>query len=220
MMPIRFKPGAKLLCAIGLAAATLLIAACGGSSSTRSDSATTPIVHSAATTSQSAAAGKSVPYADTKAGRDVVSTGVVTHRPLHGTGGGEINDDNPGRADTGGHTATGQSDPCTLVSRAEAQAIVGKPIGAPVDAPLGPTCIYRPAGAKSFITVAIESIDFATIKPLIHNRTQSTINGSTAYCGTYGQPTTFVPLSDGRVLDITAPCAVGARFAAEALPRL
>lgn len=218
MMPTRFRPCAKPLCAIGLSAAALLIAACGGSSSTRS--ATTPIVHSAATTSQSATASKSIPYADTKAGRDVVSTGVVTHRPLNGTGGGEINDDNPGRADTGGHSATGRSDPCTLVSRAQAQAIVGKPIGAPVDAPLGPTCIYQPAGAKSFITVAVESIDFSTIKPLIHNRTQSTIDGRAAYCGTYGQPTTFVPLSNGRTLDIAAPCSVGVRFAAEALPRL
>lgn len=199
-----FASAARLLCVIGVAAATLLLAACGGSSSTRS--ASTPTAYAAA-----------------KTAHDPVTNGVVTHRPFPGTGGGETNDDNPGNADAPGKTSVRRSagpvDPCSLVSRAEAQAIVGRPIGTPVDAPLGPTCIYQPAGAKSFITLKVESIDLAAIKPQIRNRTQL-IRGHTAYCGSYGQPTTFVPLAAGRVLAVTAPCAIGVRFAAAALPRM
>jgi hypothetical protein len=204
-----------LICTIPLAAAALLVSACGGSGSSSTQStATTAVVQSAATQA-STTAGTS-----TKAHHDTVTTGVVTHKAFRGTGGGEINDDNPGNADTGGHAATPESDPCTLVSRTQAQAILGKPIDTPVDAPLGPTCIYRPVGAKSVVTVTVEAIDFTAIEPHIHNRTRSTVAGQTSYCGVYGQSTTFVPLADGRVLSVAASCAVGSRFAARAVPRL
>ena len=210
----RLAPAAKLLCTIQVAAAALLITACGGASSTRS-----PAGQSAAMETRADAAAK--------ADHDVVTNGVVIHRPLRGTGGGEINDDNPGRPDTGGqrgargdHPAIAASNPCTLVSRAEAQAIVGRAIDAPVEAPLGPTCIYQPAGTKSFITMTIESIDLSVIERHIRNRTQLKVSGRTALCGAYGQPTTFVPFPNGRALAITGPCAIGIRFAAQALPRL
>jgi hypothetical protein len=206
-MSARLAPAAKLLCVIQVVAAALLIAACGGSSSRRS-----------ATAQASQSAATEGAYAAAKADHDVVTNGVVTHRPLHGTGGGEINDDNP--ADTGGHPATAASDPCTLVSRAEAQAIVGRPIDPPVEARLGPTCIYQPAGAKNLITVTVESINAAAIKRYIRKRTQLNVSGRTAYCGTYGQPITLVPLAGGRALAVTAPCAIGIRFAAKALPRV
>ena len=88
-----------------------------------------------------------------------------------------------------------------------------------LEAPLGPTCIYQPIGAKNLVTLTLESIDFATVRPHIRNLTQFDVSGRTAYCGTYGQPMTFVPLARGRVLNVTAPCAIGIRFAAKALPR-
>ena len=53
------------------------------------------------------------------------------------------------------------SNPCTLVSRAEAQAILGRPIDTPVDAPLGPTCIYQLVGTRNLVTLTAESIDFS-----------------------------------------------------------
>jgi hypothetical protein len=209
-MATRFKRSAWLPCVIPLAAVALLIAACGGSSSTRS----------AAARVGRSASGEAIPYKAAQIHRDVVRNGLVTHRAMRGTGGAEINDDNPRRADSGNETARSQN-PCTLVSRAQARAIVGRPIAAPVEAPLGPTCIYRPAGAKNFIILTVESIDFATIRAHIRNRTRFDVGGHTAYCGTYGQPTTFVPLAGGRrVLSITAPCAIGSRFAAKALSRL
>jgi hypothetical protein len=215
-MSTRHARGAKVLGVIVLTAAAMFIAACGGSSSTRS--ATAPGTQSAANEASSAAAAK--------AHRDVVIKGVVTQRPLRGTGGGEINDDNPGKADSPSHTDTNvraaapQSDPCMLVSSSEAQTILGRPIDSPVQAPLGPTCIYQARGAKSFITLAVESIDFAKIKARISKRMQFNVRGRTGYCGVFGQPTTFVPLASGRVLSIIAPCGIGIRFAGKALPRV
>lgn len=209
-MCIRFKPGVRLLCVTTLVLASAsLLAACGSSSST-----------SSTTTSADQNTGiRSRAHRTTQAHPDPITDGVVKHRPQHGTGGAEINDDNPGHADVGNQAATGHN-PCTLVSRAQAQAILSTAIDSPVEAPLGPTCIYRPAGGSSLITMTVESADFTTISTHIRHRTQLAVGGHTAYCGTYGQPTVFVPLASGRVLTITASCTVGTKFAATALPRL
>ena len=214
-MPTRFQPSAKLLCVIQLAAGALLIAACGGSSSTRSE-----IVPA-----RQSAPNEPRPHATAQAHRDLVTHGAIVQRPVPGTGAKEINDDNPGAADSGSEVAgqrppAGQSNPCTLVSKAEAQAIVGRPMATPQEAPLGPTCIYQPVGAKNFVALAIESTDFTKVMPQVRNRTRVDVRGRTAYCGTYGQPTTFVPLGRGRVLNVTALCPIGIQFAAEALPHL
>lgn len=200
------------LCAALLATASLSIAACGGSSSTSSSGA------SASGANQSALGGPHTATAGTHP--DVVSNGVVVHHPLHGTGGKAINDDNPGRADSGHGTAPGQLNPCTLVSRARAQAIIGRPIAAPQEAPLGPTCIYQPRGAAETITLTVETLALSQATSQMHGRTRVQIAGHTAYCGIYGQRMTLVALTGGRVLAIAAPCAVGARLAAAALPRL
>jgi hypothetical protein len=223
-MPVRFQPGVKPLCLILLVlAAALLLAACGGSSSTSSTSSSSAITSAVA--QNTGVRSRVRPAARTRP--DPVTSGVVTHRPLHGTGGGEINDDNPGNADAPAHDsdtdvrpAGAPRNPCTLVSSAQAQAILGTPVETPTEAPLGPTCIYRAAGAHSFVTVAVEAVDLATVSAHLRNRTQLAVGDRTAYCGTYGQPTVFVPLASGRVLAVTASCAVGAKFAATALPQL
>ena len=166
------KPTVKLHCAIALGAAMLLLAACGGSSS----------AHSAATPSGQNAARALGPTTTAQAQLDLVTGGVTAHRPGHGTGGAEPNDGNPGGADRAGQPATGQSDPCKLLSRAEAQAVLGRPINTPVEAPLGPTCVYRPIGAKSFVTLTIESIDLAKAMPRGRNRTRVDVAGTGAAC--------------------------------------
>lgn len=143
---------------------------------------------------------------------------AVTHHPQHGTGGAEVNDDNPGHADTGGGKYAGRN-PCGLVTAAQAQAIFGKPAHT-TSAPLGPTCIYRPVGGGSLVTITVQAVDLRTVSSHMHGRTQLDIGGHTAYCGTYGQTTTFVSLTGGRVLTVTGPCMIGARFAAAALPRV
>jgi hypothetical protein len=217
-MAPRFTTGAKLLCVIQALAACVLIAACGGSSSS-TRSATAP-------GAQNAANRPSI--AVTKAAHDPVTNGVVRHHAFPGTGAGEINDDNPagnpadvpGTADTSVRRAPGPRDPCTLVSAAEARSILGKPIATPIEAPLGPTCIYRPVGTKSLITLTVGAVDFAKVRAQIRNPTQRDIGGRAAYCGEYGPPTTFVPLARVGTLTITAPCGIGFRFASEAVPRL
>jgi hypothetical protein len=206
----RWLPGAALFAGT----AALLVAGCGGSSST-----------DAATHAQVAGVARNVSggLAHRVAGQihaDPVHKGLVVQRPTRGTGGSEINDDNPGRADSGNGSQPGQLNPCTLVSKAQAQAIIGHQIEAPQEAPLGPTCIYQPVGAKSFVTITLEAIDFAKLEPELRDRKQLDVGGHAAYCGDYGQPTTFVPMGRGRVLSITAPCSVGARFAGEAVPRV
>lgn len=110
--------------------------------------------------------------------------------------------------------------PCNLVSRAQAQAVIGKPIAEPIEARQGPTCIYSPEGAKSFITVAVQPMPIERIKKQIRNRRQVDVSQRTAYCGTHGQEVLYVPLERGRVLSITAPCDVAEKLATAALPRL
>jgi hypothetical protein len=110
--------------------------------------------------------------------------------------------------------------PCNLVSRAQAQAILGGPVRAPVEAPQGPTCIYKSQSGKTFITLAVQSLDFDRVKKQIRRRQAVTISNRSAYCGLYGQPMLYVSLSRQRVLSVAAPCPVAKQFAARAVARL
>jgi hypothetical protein len=215
MMTARRKPRVWLCYAILFVVGPPLIAACGNSSS--GPSSTTPASQSASRNSAASHANGQIH--SSLVGRDVVSTGTTIRRPVRGTGGSAINDDNPGRADSGTGKATGPN-PCTLVSKAEAQAIVDTPIATPQEAPLGPTCIYGRRGGGDLITLAVESSDFAKIRPQIRNLRRVAVRGHMAYCGNYGRSTTFVPLAHGRVLNVAAPCAVGTRLADKALSHI
>jgi hypothetical protein len=107
--------------------------------------------------------------------------------------------------------------PCNLVTASQARAIVGAPMLDPVEAAQGPTCIYRSRDGKSFVTVAVQSLDFKKLKRHIRLRQRIDVSSRTAYCGNYGQPMLYVPLSRGRVLSIGAHCAIAKRFAVKAL---
>ncbi len=210
----RSKRKSSLLPIVLLASAAPLLGGCGGSSSAPASAAATTVdtVQSATVASTAKAPGHRR--------HDPVLTGHVVKKPIHGTGGAEINDDNPSHADTGGHSATATSNPCRLVSRTEAQKIVGGPVASPVEAPLGPTCIYRPLHTGQQITVSVQATNLAAVKRGLRHPTQVTIAGRPAYCGVYGQTMTYVPLASGGVLDITGPCPIAARFAETALARL
>ena len=186
-------------------AAVLLFSACG-SSSPATDSADHPPVQTA---------GKVTPIPrPLGAGADIVSS---TH-------GGPVKARTPAGAVDDEVNASGAKtlNPCTLVTRAEAQAILGKPVGQPVSAPQGPTCIYKPQGTTRVVTLAVESLHFSTTKPQsqLRDRMPVTVGGHTAYCGVAGDPTMILPLSSGRFLNVTAPCPLAAAFAAKALTRL
>jgi hypothetical protein len=110
--------------------------------------------------------------------------------------------------------------PCNLVTKAQAGAIVGAPLQDPLEAPQGPTCIYRSQDGKRFVTLAVQSVAFSKLKHQMHKRQQVTVSNKTAFCGMLGQPILYVPLTGSRVLSVAAPCQVARKFAARAVPRL
>jgi hypothetical protein len=206
-----------------LALAVLPLAGCGGvsagnggaSGSATSSSANVSSSAAAVAASEAAGGGRVLRPSSQPVGRDIVSDQSANHIAKARGIGNEPNDEvNASGAKT--------QNPCTLVSRAEAQAIVGKPVGEPTEAPQGPTCIYQAQGAKSYITLAVESKDFSKIEPQsqLHGRMSLTIAGHAAYCGTAGAQTLIVPLPDGKFMAVSAPCPVAASFAAKALGRL
>ncbi len=192
--------------------AALLLSACGGSSSDSSSSTTgTASADNGHAPVQAARDVHPVPRA-LGAGKIIPSQSTpVKAREPSGSVDDEINA-------SGAKTV----DPCTLVTREEAQAIVGKPVGQPVDAPQGPTCIYGVQGAKAPVTLAIQSLHFSTVKPQsqLRDRITLSIAGHSAYCGVAGTPTLIVPLSAGRFLSVVAPCPIAASFATTALGRI
>jgi hypothetical protein len=199
------KSSGRSACAlVTAAAAAMLLTACGGGSSS------TSVAHQPI---QAARRVTPVPR-PLGAGADIVSSshsGPVKARTPVGAVDDEVN-------------ASGAKalNPCTLVSRAEAQAILGKPVGEPVSAPQGPTCIYKPQGTTRVVTLAVESLHFSTIKPQsqLRDRMSVTVGGHTAYCGVAGTPTMILLLPAGRFLDVTAPCPLAAAFATKALAHL
>ena len=107
--------------------------------------------------------------------------------------------------------------PCNLVSPGQARAILGGAIQAPLEAPQGPTCIYRTKSGSSFVTVAVESLKLDQVKSRLHGRRSVSVSERPAYCGVYGQPVLYAALSGGRVLTIGARCGVARQFAAKAV---
>lgn len=110
--------------------------------------------------------------------------------------------------------------PCNLVTRSQAQSILGDRVQTPVEAPQGPTCIYRTETGKTFITLAVQSLDIDRLKKQVKARKAVAVSDRTAYCGVHGTSMLYVPLRDSRVLSVAAPCAVAKRFAARAVLRL
>lgn len=200
------RTGAALRVPLACAATALaaaVLASCGGS---------TPSGHPPAPS----AAARAL-YANAVE-RDAVAHGAAPREPAPGTGGNAENDDNPGSADE--DRRGGGAEPCELVSRAEAEAITGAAVVSVHTAPLGPTCIYVTRGSAATITLAVEAVDAAKVLPLMQQRKRVAVGGRSAYCGVYGGSTTIVPLAGGQALTVAAPCRIGTRFAAKALPRL
>src|SRR4051812_11873883 len=110
--------------------------------------------------------------------------------------------------------------PCGLVTRAQARAIVGEPVQLPFEAPQGPTCVYRTAKGHGLVTLAIQKAQFAKAKANLQQPAKVDLGNRTGFCGQYGQPTLYAPLSHGRMLTVAAPCRVAKRFAARAVRSL
>jgi hypothetical protein len=117
-------------------------------------------------------------------------------------------------------TGVAPLNPCSLVTRAEAGAILGRPIVGLHQAPQGPTCIYEPRKAKSLVTMAIQLTPFDPKKQVAKNVTRVTLRGHNAYCVKDHGLAMLVPLAAGHVLRVAAPCPIASGFASKALARL
>jgi hypothetical protein len=213
-------------CAALPVAAALLLGACGGSSPSPSSSSSSSSSSSASPSSSPAAAAAYAAHGvvggRVQAGSRV--TPIAKFRSadqVHRTRRGPVRAHAQAGMIDDEVSATGAKalNPCSLVTRAQAQAILGKPVGRPVDAPQGPTCVYTVQGFKGPITVAVVATNFSTVKPQAHLRDRMSVKvgGHAAYCGVAGSPTMVVPLASGKFLTVTAPCPIAASFAATAL---
>jgi hypothetical protein len=202
---------------LALAAVSLPLAGCGGGASKENGASSSASSSTSASAAAAVAAGGGhvLRPSSQPVGRDIVSDQGAHHIAKARGIGNEPNDE----VNASGAKA---QNPCTLVTASEAQAIVGKPVGEPTEAPQGPTCIYRPQGAKNYITLAVESKDFSKIEPQsqLHGRMSLTVAGHAAYCGTAGAQMLIVPLPGGKFMAVSAPCPIAASFAAKALSRL
>lgn len=110
--------------------------------------------------------------------------------------------------------------PCSLVTRAEAAAILRTDVATPFEAPQGPTCIYKGRGGSPFVTVAVQELDFAQVERQLRKRQRVDVAGRTGWCGSYGRETLYVPLGERRVLSISSRCDQAQKLAERAIPRL
>ena len=193
------KTAMRVLCALALVAVAGAVTTCGGDSKPgAAGSAAQPLV------------GKRSPQSPTGRSNEAQAPGS---EPQAGAG------EQPTGQDALS-TQRAQLRPCSLVSRARAQAILGEPIKAPLEAPQGPTCIYRAQHGKRFTTLAVQSLRFSQLKSQIRRPRRIDVSGRSAVCGSYGQPILYVPLSGGRVLSVAAQCPVARQFAIAAVSRL
>jgi len=232
---VRIVPRTRIASVVSLCALAAALAGCGGSSSTPS---TRSASHSTTVTAETARPTPAQSNPD-------VGGATVQHSHAAGTGGTRaahgsapaLNTDRtavhtgPVRvqkarptpqttSDEKSTSAATQPNPCQLVSLPQAQTITGGAVTSRIEAPLGPTCIYKRSGSGPGITLAIESMSFAQATRHMEKRQAIVIHSRQAYCGHLGSQLLVVRLGRTQLLNVTAPCGIAQRFAALALSRL
>jgi hypothetical protein len=195
----------RVLCALAVAGAALMSAGCGGDqSASPPGSPDNPLVAEQA----HQIPGSAPATADGRSNEGAASSGRPTRPGYEQLVAGQKR-----------HPAS-RFTPCNLVTHAQARAIVGAQMRKPVEAAQGPTCIYRSRDGRSFVTLAVQALDFAKVRPRMRLRRRVAVSDRSGWCGTYGQPVLYVPLAHGRVLTVGGQCAIAKRFAVTALPHL
>jgi hypothetical protein len=113
-----------------------------------------------------------------------------------------------------------RSNPCALVTKADAQAILGARLLDPVVAPQGPTCIFRDRSGQSFATMSLQPVPIERLRRQTRRVKVVTVGDRNAYCGVNGGPVLYLPVADARTLTVIAQCEIAARFARRAAARL
>jgi hypothetical protein len=202
--------------------AVAALAACGGggSSSSAGNSATTNgSGGSTASTGSSSSTGSTT----TSSGSDgeSVETAVQAEDPVsEGAAAVSIEPrDIPTGEDNDEIQPTGAKpvEPCRLVTRQEAAAILGKGTKA-VERPQGPTCVYTNAGRT--VTLAVETNSVKQLRKEARKSTKVDLGGKTGYCVKYQTTAVITGISEGRVLRADGPCQAGVRFVTKALRRI
>jgi|tagenome__1003787_1003787.scaffolds.fasta_scaffold20639960_2 hypothetical protein len=117
-------------------------------------------------------------------------------------------------------TAAAADSPCGLVTKHQAQLAIRTRLIDPMEAPQGPTCIFRDRAGKTFVTLAVQPTPFAQIRKQIHRIHKVSVASRPAYCGVQGAPVLVVPLAHGRTLSVSAQCKIAMGLARFAVPRL
>lgn len=117
-------------------------------------------------------------------------------------------------------TGTTTLDPCSLVTRSEVESAAGATLSAGVEAPLGPSCIFKRGGRAPDIALAVVPLSFAEARHSLPRPEAVTVGAHTAYCGGPAHAVLLVSVAPGRVLSVSAPCSVARRIAAIAIGRL
>lgn len=201
--------GVRLLCASALVSMAAALGACGGGGDDQP--------HAAAGSPQRPLVGKI--EAETQSGRKNESTQKAAQKGTASQGEAAAADAPNYSKLLARQTKKPRSrfTPCNLVSPSQARAILGGEIQAPLEAPQGPTCIYRTKSGSSFVTVAVQTLKLDRAMKQLHDRRMVSVSEHPAYCGVYGQPMLYAGLSGGRVLTIGARCGIAKQFAAHAV---
>lgn len=201
--------------------ALTLLAACGGSSSPHAGTATaspSPAGPPVQPSASQASSGKRRPSGGrhsggrkgTANGPDPVSR---SKRPAHAPRTGE-------KSEVRRTSDPLDVDPCRLVSRSEAQAIVRMAVARPELGLQGPTCIYPVRRLDQPITLSLQRVSLPAMTRLGRHVVRTAVSGRKAVCLDYGGAKLLVPLSTGAVLSVGAPCPIAQHLAATALRRL
>lgn len=182
----------------GAAVVAVLVAGCGGGSATTGEG------------SETAGTSNSSSSPIVKSNDEITKSGGSTEIEAGKFPNGQDNDEiSP--------TGAEEVKPCSLVSKTEANRILGGEVQISEHLQ-GPTCVFNGSG-REVSMVVME----ASVKPLIENARRSKslrVAGQPAWCLYYEVESVVTAVGDGRVLQVTGACPAASRFAADAIPRL
>jgi hypothetical protein len=109
--------------------------------------------------------------------------------------------------------------PCHLVSQSEAASILEGTVSVS-EGLQGSSCIYASHDSTQQVAVTVANAPRSDLRDRPDKVSRIEVGDRTGWCLHYGSSSLEVPLSDGRVLDVSGPCAAAARFAALAIDRV
>jgi hypothetical protein len=109
--------------------------------------------------------------------------------------------------------------PCRLVSESEAASILEAAVDVS-EGLQGPSCIYASRDSTEQVAVVVDNGPLSSLRNRPDMASRIQVGGRTGWCLRHGTSSVEVPLADGRVLDVSGPCAAATRFAALALDRV